>query len=130
MLDAGIAPEMRASSLPDWKMTSVGMLRMPYCAPRSGTSSVFTLMNRARESIFVLTSASMGAIALHGPHHGAQKSTITGTSFLVIWARNTAALTDGGANPNNGRWHFPQFIALFSLCAGMRLSALQDVQSA
>jgi hypothetical protein len=68
-------------------MASVGMLRMPYWAPNACSSSVLTLINRARESMFTLAWAKAGAIALHGPHHGAQKSTTTGTSLLVICAK-------------------------------------------
>jgi len=127
---AGIAPEMRAISLPDWKMAIVGMLRMPYCAPKACSSSVFTLMKRAREFILALNWANAGAIALQGPHHGAQKSTTTGTSLFESCAENAAWLTDIGAVPNKGRWHFPQLISFPFLSAGMRLTALHEAHTA
>jgi hypothetical protein len=68
-------------------------------------------MKRARESIRALTWANAGAIDLQGPHQGAQKSTTTGTSLLVIWATKAAWLTDGGVSPNKGWWHLPQLIS-------------------
>ena len=58
------------------------MLLIPKSAAYFWLSSTFTF------TIFILSPCSsdicsnIGAIALHGPHHGAQKSTITGMSDL------------------------------------------------
>jgi hypothetical protein len=81
-LAAGCAPEIRAISLPDRKMASVGMLRMPYSAPKAYSSSAFTLMKRTRESIRAHTLANAGAIDLHGPHQGAKKSNTHSSQFI------------------------------------------------
>jgi hypothetical protein len=129
-LTAGSDPEIRATSLPDWKMAKVGMLRIPYCAPSADSSSVFTLMNCAREPILALTCVNTGAIALHGPHQGAQKSTTTGTSLLESCAVKAALFTDLGSEPNKGTWHLPQLISLPRRWAGMRFTALQEGHTA
>jgi len=68
---------LAAISRPPRKATSVGMLRMPKRPASSGSDSVFTFASRARGSSCVAARSKAGAIVLHGPHQGAQKSTIT-----------------------------------------------------
>ena len=45
-----------------------------------GLSSALSLAKVTRPSYSVARSSTIGAIARQGPHHGAQKSTITGAS--------------------------------------------------
>lgn len=74
----GRAPSALRTTLPPSKTSSVGIERMPYCAASSGCSSTLilpTLMS-GRSSAICSTS---GTTILHGPHHGAQKSSKTGT---------------------------------------------------
>ena len=59
------------------------MLRTPYFTGTSLTSSTFTLPTRTLSLNSLEILSKMGAIALHGPHHSAQKSTITSFSALI-----------------------------------------------
>ena len=62
---------------------TVGMDWMRSCRAISWFSSMFTLTSFTAPFASVTTFSMMGPSVLHGPHHGAQKSTITGTSRLV-----------------------------------------------
>src|SRR5271165_2020974 len=57
-----------------------GIPRTPYRAGVSGLSSTLILTTFNLPAYWVASSSTSGAIALHGPHHGAQKSIRTGCS--------------------------------------------------
>src|SRR5436309_8769069 len=56
---------------------------MLYLNERLWFSSTFTFATLTAPAFSRATSSSSGAIILHGPHHSAQKSTITGLSSCV-----------------------------------------------
>ena len=64
---------------------------MPCCAAKSGSSSVFTLTTTQRRAPACATFTSSGATILHGPHHGTQKSTSTGSALRPVSAENEVA---------------------------------------
>ena len=55
-------------------------------------SSMFTLTTRARSPSSADTSSTIGDIMRHGPHHGAQKSTSTGTADWKISGPNVLSV--------------------------------------
>ena len=77
--EADMAPSCRSISLPCLNSMSVGMLLMMYFLDEMGLASVSILTNLTFGKLFAAV-ANRGAIALHGPHHAAQKSTNTGRS--------------------------------------------------
>jgi hypothetical protein len=58
--------------------------------------------SRSRPSLAAAISRSAGSIALHGRHHGAQKSTITGTSLASTSSANVASVTSLGSSTPGG----------------------------
>src|SRR5262245_46315771 len=107
---AGIAPAVRAASLPPSKIAIVGIERMRKRSPSSGRASVLTFTTTNRPAFDAATFASSGATIRQGPHHGAQKSTTTGSPALRTSASNTATLgistgSDGGGS---ALLHLPQ----------------------
>src|SRR3546814_16889125 len=62
---------------------------MRSCCAISGHSSMLTLTSFTAPAALRTTRSSNGVSCLHGPHHGAQKSTSTGT---VIEASTTSAM--------------------------------------
>src|SRR3989344_2267115 len=69
------------TGLPPLKRTKVGMLMTLNCPGTSMFSSTFIFTNFTLPAYYVYSSSMIGSIALHGPHHGAQKSTRTGSSL-------------------------------------------------
>ena len=59
------------------------MLLIPYFTGVCLTSSTFTLPTTTLSPNWSQILSKIGAIALHGPHHSAQKSTITSLSELI-----------------------------------------------
>jgi hypothetical protein len=75
----GMAPLNSSTSWP-WNSTLTdGMLRTPKCWASSGLSSELTLARMKRPLYSSASFSSIGLSTLHGSHHGAQKSTTTGT---------------------------------------------------
>src|SRR5471030_2936393 len=64
-------------------------------------------------------------MVLHGPHHGAQKSTSTGMSLRSICLRKRAADNSSGSPVNSAFWHLPHTGCCASLAAGTRFTASQ-----
>ena len=93
---SGCAPTTLATGTPSRNTASVGRLRTPYCAASSGSAS--TLATRARPANSAASRSSTGAIARHGPHHAAQKSTSTGSERerSSTCASKAAVVTDSG----------------------------------
>src|SRR5690349_17511190 len=70
----------------------VGMDRMPYRAARDGLSSTLTLARLTLPADSRLSSSRVGAMARHGAHHSAQKSTIRTSGWLLISVSNVASV--------------------------------------
>src|SRR5205823_14121892 len=64
------------------------MARMLYLNERLWFSSTFTFATLTAPAFSRATSSNNGAITLQGPHHSAQKSTITGLA-LCVTSRST-----------------------------------------
>src|SRR5271166_2548612 len=75
----GTTPENRCWTSPPTITAKLGIDVMLYRTAVDRASSMFTLTTRARSPTTVDTSSTIGDIKRHGPHHGAQKSTRTGT---------------------------------------------------
>jgi len=120
-----IAPGWRATSRPFLKTTSVGIERMAYCEAMACSASVFNFARRIPGSSSAAACSKAGAIILHGPHHGAQKSTTTGISFLPMCLEKLSARNSSGWAANKSWLHFPQRGASLRRCAGIRLTAVQ-----
>ena len=78
---------------------------MPYSAAIASFSSMLTLAMEILPSNSVASSSRTGAIALHGPHQGAQKSTRSGvaeddTAFLKVSVVRWVILSDIGFGTN------------------------------
>lgn len=71
-------PTIWSTFSPFLKMTMVGMALTLNLLATSGLLSTFTLAIWTESAISMASSARMGAMALQGPHHGAQKSTRMG----------------------------------------------------
>src|SRR5438874_1220321 len=69
------------------------MLITPYLEARSLSRSTSTFTTFARPAYSVANCSTDGPIALHGPHHSAQKSTSTGTSELSTFSWNSPVVT-------------------------------------
>ena len=80
----GIMPTNCSTSWPPLKSSIVGIDLIPYFAATPSLSSTLTFVIFTLPSNSVASSSKIGAIALHGPHQGAQKSTSTGTVDEVI----------------------------------------------
>ena len=80
----GIMPTSVSATAPPLKRIIVGMARTPYSTAMPSFSSMLTLTIVNLPSSSAASSSRMGAMALHGPHHGAQKSTRTGVVAEVM----------------------------------------------
>src|SRR3954447_6492802 len=69
---------------------SVGMLMTSNRRARSGFSSTLSLPMRSLPACSVAISLRIGSIILHGPHHSAQKATMTGSPGPPISSSNVA----------------------------------------
>jgi len=77
--------------------------------PSSGTASVFTFAISQCPASSLATFSSSGVITRHGPHHGAQKSTTTGSDVDEISASNVRAsgTSTGSGGSERAAWHEP-----------------------
>jgi hypothetical protein len=73
---------------------NVGMLKMLYFEASSLFWSTFTLTKLTLSEYSFAISSTIGATALHGPHHGAQKSTKTGTlDFATLFSQSLLSIS-------------------------------------
>src|SRR5918996_2396680 len=79
----GTAPTILSFSTPSLKNASWGIACTPNRAASAGCSSTFTLPIVTWSPSSRAISSSTGAMARHGPHHGAQKSITTGCSLVT-----------------------------------------------
>jgi hypothetical protein len=104
------APLCRLISPPRENTIIVGIPLMPKRAAISGKCSVSTFARRINGSRSRAADSNSGAIARHGPHHAAQKSTRTGSSVLpTIRSKSSAVLSSTGRPSNRGARQRPQF---------------------
>jgi hypothetical protein len=73
---------------------------------------VFTLVKRVLSGYFASTFVKTGAIILHGPHQGAQKSTMTGMSLFTRTSSKFALESSMGFVSKSDFLHFPQLAFL------------------
>ena len=104
---------------------SVGMLRMPKRADACCACSVFTLAKATCPRQLLAADWNSGAMALHGPHQLAQKSTNTGRSLLPVYPGISASLNSATAPSARAPLQAPHFGPSLSRCAGTRFIFLQ-----
>lgn len=92
-VDLGTAPMTVSFFSPPLNTMTVGMLRMPYSVAMPGLSSVFNFKQRTLPAYCLASSSISGAIMRQGPHHGAQKSTNTGTELSNTSSFHVLSLT-------------------------------------
>src|SRR2546426_8486901 len=90
-----------------------------------GAASVSSFAKRARVFISAAARSKPGAMAWHGPHQSAQKSTTTGSSVRVTAASKVASLTGTGLPSASGALHLPHTGPSASRSAGTRLRVEQ-----
>src|SRR5205085_2192304 len=69
----------------------VGILRIPYFSAIPWLLSTSTLPTLSLPLYSLATSSIIGAMARHGPHQVAQKSTTTGRSDFSTWLSKSAS---------------------------------------
>src|SRR5579871_1418075 len=95
----------------------------------AGSSSTLTLANRARGSSSLAALSKIGAIARHGPHQGAQKSTITGMSLRSTCLSKVAVVSLTGSPEKRACLHLPQTASEAGWPEAMRLTEPQWAQT-
>jgi hypothetical protein len=75
------------------------MLKRP---PRSGSASVLTLTTKYRPAFDRATFSNSGATMRQGPHHGAQKSTMTGSGDPLTSASKAVVVGASAGSPGGG----------------------------
>src|SRR5580704_6068179 len=118
-------PECCLATLPFSNAIKVGIPRMPKRAAIAGSSSTLTLAKRARGSSSFAALSKIGAIVRHGPHQGAQKSTISGISLRSTCLSKVFAVSTIGSPVNRFALQAPHFASEAGRSAGMRLTAEQ-----
>src|SRR3981081_782465 len=83
------------------------MLRMAKRALDAGALSLLTLANRT-SGICLAAARKCVAIALQGPHHGAQKATRTGSSVLAMYFGSDVSSSSTGSVDISGAPPRPQ----------------------
>src|ERR1700728_457771 len=106
------------------------MPRMPKRAAIVGSSSTLTLAKRARGSSSLAALSKIGAIVRHGPHHGAQKSTISGMSLRSTCLSKVFDVSTIGSPVNSLALQTPHLASEAGRSAGTRLTAEQWGQTA
>lgn len=97
----GTAPITASFFSPFLKIMTVGILRIPYSLAMEGLSSVFSWKKLNLPAYSCASSLMMGWIILHGPHHGAQNSTSTGTVDSTTSVFHVLSLTAATAISKN-----------------------------
>src|SRR6185312_10618126 len=84
-----------AAAWPSLKAITFGIERMSNALESAFSSSELTFASLTRPAYSAATFSSTGVSALHGPHHGAQKSTTTGMALepSMTSSSNVAVVT-------------------------------------
>src|SRR4029450_3779482 len=87
-----------------------------------------TFSTRALPAMCSATFLISGATMRHGPHHAAQKSTITGTDECATTASNAAVLSMSIGSDGWGRpaWHLAHRVARSNPANGKRFVVPHD----
>ena len=119
-----MAPEVRSTSRPPAKTANVGIERMPMLAPMPGCASVFTFTTSNSPAASAASFATSGATIWHGPHHGAQKSTSTGSEAVRMSAVKLAAesMSTGSDGCGSAALQLPHWPLWCSRANGMRFA--------
>src|SRR5438477_172150 len=104
-----MAPTCRVTSRPFLNNAIVGIALTWKRRARLCTFSVFTFATSHFPAPSRATLLSSGATILHGPHHGAQKSTNTGRADRVVKASKARSLATSIGSPGalTSVPHFP-----------------------
>src|SRR5438874_11154797 len=110
MAGAAIAPTCRVTSRPSLNNAIVGIALMRKRRARFCALSVLTFATSHFPAPSRATLLSSGATILHGPHHGAQKSTNAGRADRVVKASKARSLATSIGSPGglNSGPLFPQ----------------------
>lgn len=92
-VDLGTAPMIASFFSPFLNIITVGMLRIPNSVAMEGLSSVFSFKHVSLPTYSFASSSMTGWIIRHGPHHGAQNSTSTGTADSTTSVFHVLSLT-------------------------------------
>jgi len=105
-----MAPTCRVTSRPSLNKAIVGIALMRKRRARFCAFSVLTFATTHFPAPSSATLFSSGATILHGPHHGAQKSTNTGRAERVVKASKARSLATsiGSLGALSSVPHFPQ----------------------
>src|SRR6266702_3864770 len=95
----GLAPMICFTTSPPWKTLIVGIETMPYEAATRGFSSTLSFTTVMSSLCSLAISSRIGETARQGPHHSAQKSTMTVLSLLRTSTSNEASVTAGVLAP-------------------------------
>src|SRR4051794_30659384 len=101
------------------------MLRMPNRDDACGLASLSTLARMASPFNCRAACSNCGAIARHGPHHAAQKSTTTGSSLRETKRSKRASSIATGLPSSKAVPHLPQTGSSCVRPASSRFAVLQ-----
>src|SRR5687767_15470389 len=123
-----MAPDNRATSTASRNRISVGMHLICHRSPICGTASVFNFASRIRGSSCCAACSKIGAKLLHGPHHGAQQSTSTGTELPLSTTDTLSEFSSIGCPCKICSLHLPHLGLSPRRSVGTRLAVLQLAQ--
>ena len=104
----GAAPVCRAITWPSRKTISVGIDWIPNRCWRPGALSTLTLTSLSLPGASAASCSSAGLTVRHGPHHGAQKSTSTGTDAPCT--RSAKFASPASTTHGSAAWQLPHFV--------------------
>src|SRR5712672_807426 len=119
-----MAPTCRVTSRPSLNNAIVGIALMRKRRARFCASSVLTFATTHLPAPSCATLFSSGATILHGPHHGAQKSTNTGRAERAVKASNARSFATSIGSPGSAQLVVFQTIALTTPRAGHQYTAV------
>lgn len=98
---SGRAPTQRSTTVPFLTTIIIGMLITPYRCDNAGFSSTFTFATSSLSGYSCANRSTAGSVIRQGPHHGAQKSTRTGTRECnTSWSNVRSVMTFGTPVPD------------------------------
>ena len=104
---SGNAPMKPSTGWPRVKAITAGIDWTPSCPAISGCSSMFILTSLTLPPAALTAFSSTGVSCLHGPHHGAQKSTSTGwraDSAMTSWRKAAVVVSFTRSSAAAGVW--------------------------
>src|SRR5215469_11221095 len=92
--DLDLAPMTCLTTSPPENKMIVGTAITPWATMLAGFSSVFSFTTSTVPAYSSAIASSTGPTMRHGPHHGAQNSTITGTGLASTSAAKLSSVAD------------------------------------